>query len=440
VEQLGPWIQAQEVRTRAEAAALYAEARANEASPAQLAALAEVMGRALERTVPAPRAATVEAAPAALKEQSVSTVDTAAQDFLATAAAEQPEPARDRWGRYLLLHPCTGQPQAWTRATTFAKSCADTYALSQWGARMTVVGLTKRDDLLALAHGKDVSKDKKALDRIVEDAKSAAGDKVAANKGTALHSFTELVDTGRGTVADVPEAQRADVSAYRAAMEDAGLEVVLAERITAVTNFDVAGTFDRVLRLTRDLPGIGQAGDYVIGDLKSGRDLSYGWGEIAVQLAVYGHGVNEAGVWDAVAGRWERLHLTVREDVGIVMHLPVGKAECTLYRVDLAEGWRASRLCADVREWRKAKDLAAPISVAEAAPSMASVTAIAPAQSVVRQPSWEERFSAVQSKQQAAELYESARSDLEVRRTPDRLKGLVELARQQLERLSEKAG
>jgi hypothetical protein len=449
VEQLGPWVQAQEVRTRAEAAALYAEAKANEASPEQLAALVEAMNAALERTVPGPRAATVEAVPAAPKEQPpVTTVDTAAQDFLATAAAEQPEPARDRWGRYLLLHPRTGKPQAWTRTTTFAKSCADTFALSQWGARMTVVGLTMRGDLLALAHGKDVSKDKKALDRIVEDAKSAAGDKVAANKGTALHSFTELVDTGRGTVADVPEAQRADVCAYRAAMEDAGLEVVLAERITAVTGFDVAGTFDRVLRLTRDLPGIGRAGEYLIGDLKTGRDLSYGWGEIAVQLAVYAHGVNDSGVWDAVAGVWEQPHslddinvrMAVREDVGIVMHLPVGKAECTLYRVDLAEGWKASRLCAEVREWRKAKNLAAPVSVAETAVPMASVTAIAPAQPVVRQPSWEERFSAVQSKQQAAELYESARNDLEVRRAPDRLKSLTGLARQQLERLSEKAG
>jgi hypothetical protein len=43
------------------------------------------------------------------------------------------------------------------------------------------------------------------------------------------------------------------------------------------------------------------------------------------------------------------------------MHLPVGKATCTLYEVDIAAGWEAVQLAVAVREWRKRNDLASQI-------------------------------------------------------------------------------
>ena len=51
----------------------------------------------------------------------------------------------------------------------------------------------------------------------------------------------------------------------------------------------------------------------------------------------------------------------VDQQHGIVMHLPVGKGECTLYEVDIAAGWEAVQLAVDVRAWRKRRDLAQQI-------------------------------------------------------------------------------
>lgn len=305
---------------------------------------------------------------------------------------DRAEPKRDRWGRYLLPHPDTGKGQAWTRATTFAKSASDTFALSQWSQRMAFKGAALRPDLVSLAHGLDVKADRDKLNKLVEQAKEAAGQKVAANLGTALHSFTEAVDRGEQSGA-VPPQHVPDVHAYTASLRSAGLETRpdLIERITAVTGFGVAGTFDRVLRLPD--------GTHAVGDLKTGADLKYSWHEIAVQLALYAHGVNQAGLWDPEEGTWEG-GPSVRTDFGIVMHLPVGKAECTLYKVDLVKGWEAAQLCHSVRSWRSLKGLAEPMSFPAPAPETAETLA--------RQVSWEELFATAGSREDLASLFDEA--------------------------------
>lgn len=350
----------------------------------------------------------------------------------ASAIKTDNEPKRDRWGRYLLPHPETGKRQAWTRATTMAKSISDTFALSQWSQRMVIKGLSVRPDLVSLAHSLDVRKDKDKLNSIAEQAKDAAGQKVSANLGTAVHALTESVDAG-AALDTVPPQHQSDVAAYLAAMSEAGLTVVphLIERITVANQFDVAGTFDRVLK-TAD-------GDYVIGDLKTGRTLEYGWPEIAIQLALYAHGVNEAGVYDLAAERWDQVP-QVRTDYGIVMHLPVGESICTLYRIDLTQGWAAARLCASVRDWRKARNLAEPYVVAEAPSPYLDLLAAAVGDIghvAVRPPTWAERFAAVSSRGEASALYAEA---LEALGNGPELALLVKVGMAQLAALEERAG
>ncbi len=365
--------------------------------------------------------------------------------FESAAPVQKAEPKRDRYGRYLLPHPVTGKRQGWTRCTTMAKSISDTFALSQWSQRMTAKGLALRPDLVSLAGTLDVKADKDKLNHLVDQAKDAAGQKVAANLGTTLHTHTENVDAG-APLDSVPPNHRADVAAYRAAMAEAGLIAVphLIERITVVPQFDTAGTFDRVL-LTSD-------GDYVIGDLKSGRDLQYGWQEIAIQLALYAQGVNESGVYDLAEERWELPDTfehtmgvagspKVRTDYGIVMHLPVGESRCTLYRVDLTAGWAAATLCARVRDWRKTRNLAEPYVVAEAQ-SSPYLDALAgavrdPGTVAVRPPTWAEKFEAVSSRGEAMSLYTEA---LGVLGQGPELDSLVRLGMAKLASTEERAG
>ncbi len=284
---------------------------------------------------------------------------------------------RDRYGRYLLPHPETGKKTAWTRSTTFAKSISDTFALSQWSQRMVAKGLTLRPDLLAMAHTLDVKADKDKLNGLCEDAKAAAGNKVAANLGTALHSFSEGVDRGMD-LASVPEAHRTDIAAYSAAMSDAGVRIVpeMIERQTVVPAFEVGGTFDRLLDLTYCQHWFAEAladagyemaigGGEVVGDVKSGQDLQYGWNEIAIQLLIYALGVRNSGVWNKVTRQWEPAR-PVRLDFAIVMHLPVGQGTCTLWALDLTEAMEALELCRAVRRWRKLRNLAVPLKRVEA--------------------------------------------------------------------------
>lgn len=391
----------------------------------------------------------------------------AAAQFLAGAGGThgEKETKRDRYGRYLIPHPDTGKEQAWTRATTFAKSISDTYALSQWGLRMALLGATMRPDIVRRAHGKHVRADKQLLDELTAELKDAAGAKVAANDGTAMHSFTEMADRAwhspggpRSVLDQVPPDCRENVETYIRMLEETGLEPVphLIEFTTVVKQYGVAGTSDNCYKVTRPLVlKIGRTevlftpGEYVIGDKKTGRDLDYGWQEIAIQLGVYAQGINTAGVWVREDEVWEPDPLSrfdepgtkVRTDAGIVVHLPVDKESKktpTVYGIDLESGWNAAVLCERVREWRKFRNLAAPVTVSEAdttapkrpAPEVTTRTTVRPA-------SLRDRAEAVTSNSEASAVWQAAKA---AGRPKAELDELTALMRDRLQKLAEPAG
>lgn len=377
------------------------------------------------------------AAPAASGPQNPA--DAAAQ-FLAggSGAHGEKETKRDSFGRYLIPHPDTGKETAWTRSTTFAKSISDTYALSQWGLRMALLGATQRPDIVQRAHGKHVKADKSLLDELTAELKNAAGDKVAANLGTAMHSFTEMADRAwhspggpRSVLDQVPPDCREMVETYIRLLEETGLEPVphLIEFTTVVKQYGVAGTSDNCYKVTKPLTlkiGRGEVrlspGEYVIGDKKTGKDLDYGWQEIAIQLSTYAQGLNTAGVWDRQDEVWEPDPLSrfdkpgtkVRLDAGIVLHLPVDKEaekQPAVYGVDLESGWNAAVLCERVRAWRKVRKLASPVMVSEAetfAPARPEPTITT--RTTVRPPSLMDKARAVTSKGEASAVWKDAKT------------------------------
>ena len=90
-------------------------------------------------------------------------------DSLAPPRA-RPEPPMDQWGRYKIPDPITGKDRSWTRATTWAKTVADTHALTKWELRMAAIGLARRPDLLMGVAGvldPDGDKGKKKINEIV---------------------------------------------------------------------------------------------------------------------------------------------------------------------------------------------------------------------------------------------------------------------------------
>lgn len=253
------------------------------------------------------------------------------------------EPDRDRWGRYKLPDPETGETRAWTRATTLAEACIDTFGLMGWKMRQVAVGIGMREDLQDLAAASDPD-DIKQLDQLCKDAMSAAGADTRTFKGTSLHKFTQRIDQGEKVRA--PGRWANDLAVYQKAMETWGIltHPKMCERITLIPELEVAGTMDRIVKY-QEVP--------TIADLKTGKDVLRGSMKIAIQLALYAHGY---GLWDEEAKTFKGMPRGLSKERGLVIHLPAGEARADLYEVNLELGWEAAKLAYQVREFRKKKD------------------------------------------------------------------------------------
>jgi hypothetical protein len=257
------------------------------------------------------------------------------------------EAPKDRWGRYKISDPATGKERGYTRVTTIAKVLDDSSSLADWKTRMAITGIVQRADLLAQAS--TALDDRSKLNKIANDAIDAAGAYSRANLGTALHSITQQLDLGmkpqilQGLQADI-ETYVASIAAWDFGMRKEWIEVLLIN-----DEYEYAGTADRIVT-TRD-------GKICIFDLKTGTDLSYSFGSIAVQLAMY---ANADWIYDWKTGERTALPEGLDMNEGIICHLPAGEATCKFYTVDLEAGWEAAKMSFATRDWRKRKDLFKP--------------------------------------------------------------------------------
>lgn len=272
----------------------------------------------------------------------------------------RPEPARDRYGRYLIPDPETGKERAWTRATTFASTIADQRGIDAWHSQLTAIGLSRRQDLLAaVASVRDPfgEEGKRKVSKAVEQAQEHAGVTSRATIGSAVHAWTAALDAGEESW--VPDPWRADCDAYRTELGNAGLEVSpnYIERVCLLPELGVAGTMDRLARYTWGSPDARANHLPLILDVKTGRDLRYSWGEIATQVAIYAHA---RYTWDEAARELHEM-LAVNRDWAIVAHLPAGEGRCSLYSIDLRPAWEMVAVCGAVRAWRRRRDLAVPL-------------------------------------------------------------------------------
>lgn len=255
---------------------------------------------------------------------------------------------RNRWGQYLLPDPVTGKEKGWVRVTTVARTLSDEYNLTQWKLRMACKGIALRPDLIAGAAAADPAVDKDTLDSIAGKAMESAGSSSGSTLGTAVHTFAQRIDGGEELGAmGAPPSIAADLAEYTDTLRRHGLTVYpgYMERIVVIPELGVAGTLDRLVGQptgpTHSLP-------LAVLDLKTGKDLSYGWLDIAIQEALYAHA---SLMWDPDTETYVEMP-PVDQHRGLVLHLPVGRAKGQLYGVNLVEGWKAVQLAMNVRETR----------------------------------------------------------------------------------------
>lgn len=343
------------------------------------------------------------------------------------------DPATGDFKRYK-----NGKPRGFTRVTTFVKAASDSTALTDWAKRNVLIGASKRPDVVARAHGLTHEDNRGDLMSLVDELETAAGAKVSADIGTMVHEFTERADGDpEFELSSIPPGFRPAVALYRRTIREAGLIPVagLIERTTHVADFGgVTGTWDRVYYHER-------SGQYVIGDVKTGKTLEYGMAEIEAQEAIYARGANTSGAYDwntdtwqpprsygdsVETGPWELP--PVSEDWGVIVHMPVqGKdaGKCLLVKADLQRGWQWARLCHDVRMSRAAKPKPEAWTGTE-------LDAPVPRGGVAAMVHWDMAFRTVENVAQASTMWEKARAagitGLELNR-------LVGLAQQRLREL-----
>lgn len=262
-----------------------------------------------------------------------------------------PQPIkRDRWKRYLLPNPDTGEEMAWTRVSTVARTLADEYSLNAWRQRMVAKGMSLRPDLVTLAASADPDDERSVLNDVVRQADEAAATRRGANLGTAFHALTQRLDMGEpyDTLVLLVPSLAPQLDAYRRCLKLARLSVPHGgvERVVGLSKYGVAGTLDRTV--FRDAGEL----DVSILDIKSGKTVEYSWLEWAIQQAMY---ANADLLWNPVRQCWEPFG-GVNRDRALICHVPIAgehAGTATLYGLDIRKGWAAAEMAMQVRDLRK---------------------------------------------------------------------------------------
>lgn len=293
---------------------------------------------------------------------------------------------------------------AYGRPSSFGKQIEDGYALAKWGQRQVALGLgidyAQACEALALpalvaqaanlaGRDQDDQEWRSDADGVVVEAIRIAKSMLAAERGTQVHTLTEDDDSQRDWIAraevgevlglDV-DVQRSLVDAWREMLERDGLEILAVEMAVVHDGYRMAGTLDRIARLTRPLRfamaggEIAEltAGTVVVLDLKTGQRRTNAsgypayWQAYAVQVCVYAGGVPYDVYTEArSAWAWE-----VDQRWALIAHLDVlgaldGNPSCELVLVDIAAGRAAADLCLAAKAWEKRSDV---FSVAKLVP------------------------------------------------------------------------
>lgn len=279
---------------------------------------------------------------------------------------------RDRWGRPNLFPPDSDKREGYVRVSTLAKALDDKTGLINWKASMAMIGLMRSKALqarvssMAARGGAVYADNKKPLAEIVEKATDLAGASGAADLGTSIHEFTEMVDDGVLDWSFVPEELKGPLDAYGSAMETITvLDKEVFGTVDAVVGGHVlrtAGSMDKIL----DVPGLG----VIVGDVKTGaNEPKFGLGCTA-QVATYARAMRYRddkfpGTPNFADGDLDLNGVSFRKplwegvshDKGLMVHLPLekvrGKYVCDLYVLDLEHGWRAIETAVQVREVKK---------------------------------------------------------------------------------------
>ena len=269
-----------------------------------------------------------------------------------------------------------GGRRPYMRMSTAAGLADVGVGLAIWKGRHIATQVARHADLAAVLAGLRYRPDNfTQIDKLIEEALiRGAGEEeslAAANWGTAVHRFTEPYSPP-----DHPTRLKRDIEAYFVAYEEHGFTVLDTEIFVVCDPLGIAGTFDELLQAPPRTAGCTSqpthqvrwdrtceeyvctdCGAYaagvgslrvLLGDKKTGKLHHHGQ---AMQLAGYAHGWR----YDVETGERSPIHPDLSRTEAVLTHIPLGRATCTPYEVDIAKGWENLRRAYAVNEDRRSE-------------------------------------------------------------------------------------
>lgn len=236
-----------------------------------------------------------------------------------------------------------------SRPSGWGKVLDDENALVNWKLNRAISGVAANQDLQARAIA--AKEDDRATWNSLREACIQAGrGNSAADIGTAIHAMSERWE--QEPTWDPGPPYRMALEAYTDELTRLGLVSELFEYHVVNTQYNAAGTCDRLYRLTKPLVTpkgeILPVGTLIIGDLKTGASLDFSLPGYTVQMALYARGE----MYDVINDTF-RPTPDINQDWGLIVHLPANTAECEIVWVDLDVGTYGAFLVKEVRDWRK---------------------------------------------------------------------------------------
>jgi len=243
-----------------------------------------------------------------------------------------------------------GKNQRYSRPSGWGKELDDENALVNWKINRAIEGVAGDPALQARAAAAKED-DRGTWNELREAAINAGRGDQGADIGTALHAMSDRWEDPDDDF-HPGEPYETHLGLYGKELERLGLKSIHVEVPIVNHTWRAAGTADRVFELTHDLMDpegeILPAGTLVIGDLKTGKTLTYSAPGYSVQMAIYAGGVFYNVVDDVEIETPE-----INQRWALLIHLPSDRPECETYWVDLETGRWGAYLTQQVREWRK---------------------------------------------------------------------------------------
>ena len=251
----------------------------------------------------------------------------------------------------------------YTRASSMADFIEDKAHIHKWEMRYLAKGLGQNEDLAALAacevystgisdavKGREKTASGRRLDDIIERVFDRVRLHEKADRGTAVHGFTE---PGAPSGDAIPERLQGPVAAFWEINRRECIDIVATEQFTANDVTMSAGTFDHLVRI----PGHPLFRDeFIVADKKTGSFDPLSW---IIQIATYANG----DPYDTSTDTRPAWPGPVNKDYGLVWQIDsepdtAQEKRVKLWVIDLALGWELAQIAAKVRDAHKRNDLA----------------------------------------------------------------------------------